>query len=42
MLLTPDARHWLEEHEQGLVIDLYRYMYADHFGTGPDEGPLQD
>ena len=37
MLLTPSARRWLEQHEQGLIIDLYRYMYADHFGTGPDE-----
>lgn len=36
MLLIPSARRWLEEHEQGLIIDLYRYMFADHFGTGPD------
>ena len=42
MLLTPGARRWLEEHEQGLIIDLYRYMFAEHFGTGPDEGLLQD
>ena len=37
MLLTPDARHWLEEHKQRLIIDLYRYIFADYFGTGPDE-----
>ncbi|MDE2964947.1 MAG: SulP family inorganic anion transporter, partial [Acidobacteriota bacterium] len=42
MLLTPDTRRWLEKHEQGLIIDLYRYMFADHFGTGPDESLPQD
>ncbi|MDE0153725.1 MAG: SulP family inorganic anion transporter [Gammaproteobacteria bacterium] len=42
MLLTPSARCWLEEHEQELIIDLYRYMFADHFGTGPDESLPQD
>ncbi len=36
MLLTPSARRWLEEHEQGLIIDLYRYMFVEHFGAGPD------
>ena len=38
MLLTPSARRWLEENEQGLIIDLYRYMFVEHSGTGPDEG----
>ena len=42
MLLTPSARCWLEEHEQELIIDLYRYMFADHFGTGPGEGLPQE
>ncbi|MDE0145835.1 MAG: SulP family inorganic anion transporter [Nitrospira sp.] len=42
MLLTPSARRWLEEHEQGLIIDLYRYMFADHFGTGPDHSLPQN
>ena len=42
MLLTPNTRRWLEKHEQGLIIDLYRYMFADHFGTGPDESLPQD
>ena len=42
MLLTPSARCWLEEHEQELIIDLYRYMFADHFGTGSDESLPQD
>lgn len=37
MLLTPDARRWLEEHEQGLAIKLYRYMLAEYFRTEPDE-----
>ena len=38
MLLTPSARRWLEENEQGLIIDLYRYMFVEHPGTGSDEG----
>ena len=38
MLLTPSARRWLEENEQGLIIDLYRYMFVEHSGTGSDEG----
>ena len=42
MLLTPGARRWLEEHEQGLAIKLYRYMLAEHFRTEPDENPPQD
>ncbi len=42
MLLTPGDRHWLEEHEQELIIDLYRYMFVEHLGTGPDEGLSQD
>ena len=42
MLLTPNVRCWLEEHEQELIIDLYRYMFADHFGTGLDECLPQD
>ena len=42
MLLTPSARRWLEEHEQGLIIDLYRYMFADHFGREPDDSLPQD
>ncbi len=37
MLLTPSARRWLEEHEQELIIDLYRYLFADQFGTGPGD-----
>ena len=42
MLLTPSARRWLEEHEQGLAIELYRYMLAEHFRTEPDEGLPKD
>ena len=42
MLLTPSARCWLEENEQELIIDLYRYIFADHLGTGPDESLPQD
>ena len=42
MLLTPSARRWLEEHEQGLAIKLYRYMLTDHFRTEPDEDLSQD
>ena len=38
MLLTPSARRWLEENEQGLIIDLYRYLFVEHPGTGSDEG----
>ena len=42
MLLTPNARNWIEKHEQGLAIDLYRYMLAEHFRTEADEGVPQD
>lgn len=37
MLLTPGARRWLEEHEQGLTIELYRYLLAAQFGAERDE-----
>ena len=36
MVLTPAARRWLEEHEERLALDLYRYMLAEHFGTEPE------
>ena len=36
MLLTPGARRWLEEHEQGLTIELYRYLLAEEFGAERD------
>ena len=42
MLLTPNARSWIEKHEQGLAIELYRYMLAEHLSTETDEGPPQD
>ena len=42
ILLTHDARRWLEEHEQGLALELYRYMLAEHFRTEPGEGRAQD
>ena len=42
MLLTPSARRWLEEHEQGLAIELYRYMLTEHFKTEPDDDLPQD
>ena len=42
MLLAPDARSWLEEHEQRLALELYRYMLAEHFITEPDKGQPQD
>lgn len=29
MLLAPEARRWLEQHEQGLTIELYRYLLAE-------------
>ena len=38
MLLAPSERRWLEEHEQELIIGLYRYMFVEHFEAGPDEG----
>ena len=34
MLLTPSARRWLEENEQGLIIDLYRYMFVEQIRNG--------
>lgn len=37
MLLTPGNRRRLEEREQELTIELYRYLLADRFRTEPDE-----
>ena len=37
MLLTPGTRRRLEEREQGLTIELYRYLLAEQFRTEPDE-----
>lgn len=37
MLLTPNAQAWVEKHEQGLAIELYRYMFAEHFRTETEE-----
>ncbi len=31
MVLTPAARSWLEEHEEGLALNLYRYLLAGRF-----------
>ena len=42
MLLTPNARSWMEKHEQGLAIELYQYLLAEHFRTEADEGAPQD
>ena len=38
MELTAAARHWLEEHEERLVLDLYRYLLAGWIERGPDAG----
>lgn len=35
---TPDARRWLEEHEKGLALTLYRYLLAGHLQAEPDAG----
>ena len=37
MLLMPGTRRTLEEREQGLTIELYRYLLAKQFRTEPDE-----
>ncbi len=42
MLLTPNARSWMEKHEQGLAIELYRYMLAEHFKAEVDESIPQN
>ena len=31
MVLTPEARRWLEEHRERLALDLYRYLLAARF-----------
>lgn len=41
MVLTPAARRWLEEKEEGLALKLYRYLLADRFGIEPDVGRPQ-
>ena len=35
MVLTPAARHRLEEHEEGLALKLYRLLLADRFESEP-------
>ena len=35
MVLAPDARRWLEEHDERLVLKLYRYLLAGHFEGEP-------
>ena len=35
MVLTPAARSWLEEHEEGLALKLYRYLLAGRFEAEP-------
>ena len=37
MVLPTAARRWLEENQYELALDLYRYMLAEHFGTGPED-----
>ena len=39
MVLTPPARRWLEENEEGLAFELYRYLLAGHFQAEPTAGP---
>ena len=36
MVLAPDARRWLEEHEERLALKLYRYLLAGRFGAEPN------
>ena len=38
MVLTPPARRWLEEHEERLALDLYRYLLAGRFEAEPRTG----
>ncbi len=35
MVLTPDARRWLEEHEERLALRLYRYLLSRRFEAEP-------
>ncbi len=35
MVLTPDARRWLEEHEERLALRLYRYLLSGRFEAEP-------
>lgn len=42
MLLTPNARNWIEKHEQGLAIELYQYLLAEHLRTEVDENAHED
>lgn len=37
MLLTPNARGWIEKHEQGLAIELYQYLLAERLRTETNE-----
>ena len=38
MVLTPDARRWLEQNEEGLALKLYRYLLAGHLEAAPEDG----
>lgn len=35
VVLTPEARNWLEEHEERLALKLYRYLLARQFEAEP-------
>ena len=38
MVLTPVGRRWLEENEERLALQLYRYLLAGRFEAGPETG----
>ena len=38
MVLPLTALHWLDEHEEGLALKLYRYLLAARFQTESESG----
>ena len=36
MVLAPEARRWLEEHQERLALKLYRYLLARRFEAEPN------
>ncbi|MCY3823172.1 MAG: SulP family inorganic anion transporter [Nitrospinae bacterium] len=39
MVLTPPARRWLDEHEERLALNLYRYLLAGRFQSESEDAP---
>ena len=42
MVLSPATWGWLEEHEQGIALNLYRYLLARRLEAEPGAGKARE